>query len=84
MIVGGSFSGTFPGPVPLSTTNFAAFALKLEADGRFVWLHSVDSANDQSAWAVATDSLGNVFLGGYMQSAEDQGPVRAFLTKLAP
>ena len=49
-----------------------------------MWLHSVDGENDQSAWAVATDSVGNVFLGGYMQSAEDQGPVHAFLTKLAP
>jgi hypothetical protein len=91
VLVAGSFSGTVdfdPGPKTKSVSsgpsccgvNEAAFALKLNSDGKFGWVSpfvgQVVGSTKGYAWAtsVTLDSGGNVLVGGSYDNAVDFNP----------
>ncbi|GAB1453310.1 hypothetical protein MASR2M47_33660 [Draconibacterium sp.] len=82
LLVGGSFRGTVdlnPGVGELNVTmpGRAAFLLKLNSDGDFMWAkhwggNSSSTANN--IYAIALDSSGNIILGGSFEGKNDLNP----------
>jgi hypothetical protein len=64
---GGGFDGTTSfGPNTLvSSGSFDAFIAKLDASGNWLWARSAGGAIADSAFSVAVDGGGNVYLAGY-------------------
>jgi gliding motility-associated-like protein len=72
-----------------------AFILKQDSDGNFLWAHQYGGNQSEMGAALTTDSLGNIFVGGYFQGLVDFEPGTgqhiysasssdAYLIKLAP
>lgn len=75
VIVAGLFRGTIDfgqGPL-LSAGGADIFLAKLDREGNAVWSRRFGSAEDQTATAVATDSLGNIILAGTFNGTIDLG-----------
>ncbi len=78
----------------VATTSAAetdVFVAKLAADGSPVWARSFGDGSDQAAWAVTTDALANVIVGGSFQGTMNLPPLLtstgdydSFWLKLAP
>lgn len=60
------------------------FLLKLNPSGGFVWVKTMGSTGEEGAYAVAVDSLNNLYLSGYYSSATDldPGPVVATVNSI--
>ncbi len=79
----GYFSGTGdfdPGPGTynlVSNPVYDAFISKLDASGNFIWAKSIGGTSVDNIFSVKTDPSGNVYCGGYFNSAAadfDPGP----------
>ena len=65
----GTFGGTADfnpgtGTFYLTATNWEGYILKLDASGNFVWAHKLGGPDADYGYAVAIDSLGDVFITG--------------------
>ena len=96
----GYFGGTVDFDPGVATSNLTSnggddiFILKLDGSGNFIWAKSVGGINNDEAWLVRTDDLGNSYLTGFYQDKVDfdpgigvfnltsQGNTDAFLLKL--
>lgn len=75
VIVAGMFTGTIDfgqGPL-LSAGAHDVFLAKLDREGNAVWSRRFGGADNQAAFAVATDSLGNIVVVGGFNGAVDLG-----------
>lgn len=90
--VGGYFtgSGAFGQAVLSIPKGRAAFALKLDSQGRNIWSYHTDGATDGMVSGIAADGEGNCFLGGMFKGAarfgeqtfENHGDNDLFMAKL--
>jgi hypothetical protein len=89
-----SFGGSAPtvnDTAPANSGNTDMFVAKLSAAGVGVWARGFGDLNDQTAWAVTTDSVSSVFFGGTFAGTVNlpppitsAGSYDAFWAKLAP
>lgn len=69
LYIAGYFNGTVdfdpgPGVHQLSSSSFAAFILKLDSNGNFIWCNSFGGFNESEAYAISVDNAGNVYTTG--------------------
>ncbi len=57
-----------------SVGSFDIYIQKLDASGNFVWVKSMGGPNSESAAAIKTDALGNIYTTGYFQTTVDFDP----------
>lgn len=72
-----------PGVFLLTAGQEDVFVLKLDADGDFVWAENFGGGSyENRGFAVATDTVGNIFITGYFEGAIDfdPGPGTTLLT----
>jgi hypothetical protein len=75
-IVVGQFSGAMKLDASHTLTGDAAgdgFVVALKPDGTVLWTQVISGAQTQTVSAVAADSTGNIYIGGYTQSAAPLG-----------
>ncbi|MGZ4037843.1 MAG: SBBP repeat-containing protein, partial [Bacteroidia bacterium] len=78
--IAGFFQGTSdldPGPGIFNLSSNGSndvFIAKLNPSGNFIWAKQVGGASSDMCLSVATDSLGNVYAGGYFIGAVDFDP----------
>jgi hypothetical protein len=69
IVVGGTYIGltgfTNAGPDASGNITSDIFVAKFNPSGGAVWLRQYGTPNNDDAWGVTTDSLGNVFVTGY-------------------
>jgi len=53
---------------------FDAFVLKLDTDGKLIWVKTTGSSDEDYAQDIATDSDGNIYVGGSFDSSIDLDP----------
>lgn len=75
----GSFYGTVDfntgtGTNNLSATHFDAFILKSNAAGDFIWVGKIGGINDDFIFGICTDSDGNIYIAGHVQTSADLDP----------
>lgn len=58
----------------VSTGLSDVFILKLDLDGHFIWARHMGGSNNEMAYAIATDSIGNVYTTGWFADAADFDP----------
>ena len=49
--------------------NVGAYLIKYATNGTFLWAARQDGSNDDEAYALSTDSSGNVYVSGYYSSS---------------
>ncbi len=72
-----------PGVFLLTAGQEDVFVLKLDADGDFVWAENFGGGSyENRGYALATDTIGNIFITGYFEGAIDfdPGPGTTLLT----
>jgi hypothetical protein len=76
----GSFSGRSdydPGPGTFNLNSFGSsdvFISKLDSSGNFVWAKNLGGKSDEIGYAIAIDTLGNVYSTGYFNGLADFDP----------
>jgi Beta-propeller repeat len=69
-----SSSGTATfGTLTYNTTSKDGFVAKLDPAGTFKWVHQLGGNSEDSAWAVAAETAGNVFVTGTFMSTAQIG-----------
>jgi PKD repeat protein len=88
ILIGGTFNGICdfdPGPgsyTGTASSNSAAYLLKLDPNGNFLWVREINSSwDDDYAYALTVDSAGNVYTTGRQSSTIDFdfGPGTSYL-----
>lgn len=86
IFVVGDTRGTFDGNV--AAGEYDVFVSKFDAQGVKQWTRQLGTPGTDDSWAVASDSAGNVFIGGYVFGSLDgqpwAGQPDAFLAKFSP
>ena len=75
--VSGDSPATWGSPVRAYTSDYDAFAAKLNSSGALTWNTFLGGSGDDGGCAIAVDGSGNVYVGGY-SNATWGSPVRAF------
>ena len=75
--VSGSSDATWGSPVRAYTSNYDAFAAKLNSSGALTWNTFLGGSGDDNGRAIAVDGSGNVYVGGF-SDATWGSPVRPY------
>lgn len=74
--IGGDTAGNLDGN--LSSGSLDMFVIKFDTDGNRLWTRQFGGSGQDSAWDIARDHSGNVYLSGTTMNSHDGQPVNGF------
>lgn len=78
--VTGNFQGTMDVDPGMGVTNLVSpggsdvFIAKFDTSGNLIWGKSIGTAGNEQAFAIATDTLGHIYITGYFSGTTDLDP----------